>query len=108
MFSAASCAGVAAVFGAPFGGVLFAIETISNFYMTSFYWRGVFCAIFSSLTFYVTRQLGFTVGMLNIKANMFHQVKTMPTCDCCKSSLTHCHIAFLNICSLYFWVLLPV
>jgi len=63
MFLAASSAGIAAVFGAPFGGVLFAVEAVSTYYLVNNYWKGVFTALFGSLFFYVARLLHLSSGV---------------------------------------------
>ena len=49
--SAACAVGVAATFGAPIGGVLFAIEVTSSFVQVSSYWKGFFAAVSGAVVF---------------------------------------------------------
>lgn len=49
--SAACAVGVAATFGAPIGGVLFAIEVTSSLYQVSSYWKGFFAAVSGAVVF---------------------------------------------------------
>ena len=55
MLSAACAAGIAATFGAPFGGVLFSIEVTSTYYPVSSLWKNVFCTLFGSFFFSLFR-----------------------------------------------------
>jgi chloride channel 2 len=53
MLAAACAAGMAATFGAPFGGVLFSIEVTATYYPIGNLWRSVFTTLFGSLLFYL-------------------------------------------------------
>ncbi|AOA62260.1 Anion/proton exchange transporter [Komagataella phaffii CBS 7435] len=48
--TAATAAGVGVAFGSPIGGVLFAIEEISNFPLLSTFWKCYFCALCATAT----------------------------------------------------------
>lgn len=45
MLSAACAGGLASVFGAPIGGVLFSIEVTSTYYPVTNYWTAFCCAM---------------------------------------------------------------
>jgi len=51
VISAAAATGVASTFGAPIGGVLFAIEVTSSVYHTSDYWKAFFCCVVGEVIF---------------------------------------------------------
>jgi chloride channel 2 len=51
VISAACATGVSSTFGAPVGGVLFAIEVTSNVYHTSDYWKAFFTAVCGEVVF---------------------------------------------------------
>jgi chloride channel 2 len=53
MLAAACAAGMAATFGAPFGGVLFSVEVTATYYPVGNLWRSVFTTLFGSLLFYL-------------------------------------------------------
>ncbi|KAL0478934.1 hypothetical protein AKO1_007817, partial [Acrasis kona] len=53
MLAAACAAGMAATFGAPFGGVLFSIEVTATYYPVGNLWRSIFTTLFGSLLFYL-------------------------------------------------------
>lgn len=55
MYATACAAGVAATFGAPFGGVLFSIEVTSTYYLVSNLWKGIFCSLVGTLFFSIFR-----------------------------------------------------
>lgn len=44
MIACAICSGTVATFGAPIGGVIFAIEVTSSYYMVGTLWKSFFCA----------------------------------------------------------------
>ncbi|GAA5860911.1 hypothetical protein JCM3774_003185 [Rhodotorula dairenensis] len=50
ILSAAAAAGVSVAFGAPMGGVLFALEEISTFFPGSTLWQSFVCAIVAAVT----------------------------------------------------------
>ena len=50
MISCASAAGVGVAFGAPIGGVLFALEEVSYYFSHYVLWRAFFCALIAALT----------------------------------------------------------
>ncbi|GAA6013991.1 hypothetical protein JCM11491_003479 [Sporobolomyces phaffii] len=50
LLSAAAAAGVSVAFGAPLGGVLFALEEISTFFSGSTMWQSFVCAITAAVT----------------------------------------------------------
>ncbi|GAA5991112.1 hypothetical protein JCM10908_006541 [Rhodotorula pacifica] len=50
ILSAAAAAGVSVAFGAPLGGVLFALEEISTFFPGSTLWQSFVCAIVAAVT----------------------------------------------------------
>lgn len=49
LLTAASAAGVAVAFGSPIGGVLFALEEMTNFFPPSTMWRTFLCALASTV-----------------------------------------------------------
>lgn len=63
--SAACAAGVAATFGAPIGGVLFAIEVTSSLFHVSSYWKGFFAAVCGAVVFKELQVMNFGRGRLN-------------------------------------------
>lgn len=46
-------AGIAATFGSPIGGVLFSIEVTATYYIVNNMWRGIFCAIWCVIGFWL-------------------------------------------------------
>ena len=55
--AADGCAGVAAAFAAPIGGVLFTIEEGVSFYSTSIFWRGFLATCIAVLTLHFLVEL---------------------------------------------------
>ncbi|PHJ25552.1 chloride chloride channel family protein, partial [Cystoisospora suis] len=51
LLDSAVSTGVTATFGTPFGGVLFAVEVTSTFFLVHALWKSYFCCIFCVLTF---------------------------------------------------------
>jgi len=51
VISAACATGIASTFGAPVGGVLFAVEVTSNVYHTADYWKAFFTAVCGEVVF---------------------------------------------------------
>ncbi|KAI9004614.1 chloride channel [Gaertneriomyces semiglobifer] len=58
ILSASSAAGVAVAFGAPLGGVLFALEEVSYYFPLKTMWRSFFCALVAAGTVRVINPLG--------------------------------------------------
>eukprot|EP00300_Choanocystis_sp_HF-7_P037728 c5401_g1_i1.p1 GENE.c5401_g1_i1~~c5401_g1_i1.p1 ORF type:complete len:776 (+),score=166.70 c5401_g1_i1:130-2457(+) len=50
MIAAAATAGVSVAFGAPIGGVLFALEEIAYYFPAKALWRGFFCSLVAATT----------------------------------------------------------
>jgi chloride channel 3/4/5 len=50
ILSAAASAGVSVAFGAPIGGVLFALEEISYYFPLKTLWRSFYCALIAAFT----------------------------------------------------------
>ena len=59
MIAVAVAAGVVANFGAPFGGVMWALEMTSTYYMVSNMWKCLFVGISGVITYKA-------IGMLNV------------------------------------------
>ncbi|TPX68097.1 hypothetical protein SpCBS45565_g03386 [Spizellomyces sp. 'palustris'] len=58
ILSAASAAGVSVAFGAPLGGVLFALEEVSYYFPLKTMWRSFFCALCAAGTVRLINPLG--------------------------------------------------
>ncbi len=58
VLGAACAAGVSATFGAPVGGVLFAIEVTSTYYSISHLWKAMFTSVCGAVLFRIGRDLG--------------------------------------------------
>ncbi|KAJ1566287.1 hypothetical protein HK405_010423, partial [Cladochytrium tenue] len=58
MLSAASAAGVSVAFGAPIGGVLFALEEVSYYFPSKTMWRSFFCALAAAVTLKLINPFG--------------------------------------------------
>jgi chloride channel 3/4/5 len=58
MLSAASAAGVSVAFGAPIGGVLFALEEVSYYFPLKTMWRSFYCAMIAAVTLRLTNPFG--------------------------------------------------
>ena len=69
--SAACAAGVAATFGAPIGGVLFAIEVTSSLFQVSSYWKGFFAAVCGAVVFKELQLMNLGRGRLNNVVSLF-------------------------------------
>ena len=80
--SAGAAAGLAAAFGAPVGGVLFALEEAASFWSRKVTWRCLICAAFSSLTLAVLHNSVTELsnpGLLNFRGLRHeYQVYEMP------------------------------
>ncbi|CAG9335796.1 unnamed protein product [Blepharisma stoltei] len=55
ILGAAVAAGIAAKFGSPIGGMLFSIEVTATYYIVNNMWRGIFCAIWCVIGFWIVR-----------------------------------------------------
>eukprot|EP01083_Nonionella_stella_P094739 265897_1 len=64
MLSAACAGGLASVFGAPIGGVLFSIEVTSTYYPVTNYWTAFCCAMVGSTMTHIFQSLSPTSLML--------------------------------------------
>ena len=69
--SAACACGVAATFGAPIGGVLFAIEVTSSLFHVSSYWKGFFAAVCGAVVFKELQVMNIGRGRLNNVVSLF-------------------------------------
>ncbi|KAI8824360.1 chloride channel [Fimicolochytrium jonesii] len=58
ILSASSAAGVAVAFGAPLGGVLFALEEVSYYFPMKTMWRSFFCALVAAVTVRIINPIG--------------------------------------------------
>ena len=69
MLSAGCAAGVACIFGAPIGGVLFSIEVTATYFQVQNLWKSFFCAIAAALLV----KLGGETGLIAMFATNFEQ-----------------------------------
>jgi chloride channel 3/4/5 len=53
ILTASSAAGVAVAFGSPIGGVLFALEEMSNTFPNRTMWKSFFCAMIATIVLQV-------------------------------------------------------
>ena len=77
MISAAASAGFTSTLGTPFGGVMFQIETTSNFFMVDNLWKSFYCSTIATLTysvFHLAANLGTYVNTEFTKVNINHEV----------------------------------
>lgn len=57
MYSAAIVAGSCCSAGCPFGGLIFAVELTSTYYMIGNLWKGLLCATVTIITYFLLHEL---------------------------------------------------
>mmetsp|Transcript_3666 Transcript_3666/g.5472 ORF Transcript_3666/g.5472 Transcript_3666/m.5472 type:complete len:899 (-) Transcript_3666:97-2793(-) len=65
--SCGAAAGICSAFGAPIGGVLLSLEEGASYWSTKLTWRAFFCALVTLGTLFIIKNLGSSMGQLEIE-----------------------------------------